>query len=455
MHPDAHLAPTKDRRRWLAMIPMLLGIVIGAVTISSATTALPSMSLDLGLSAAEAIWIIDVYPLALAVSLVVAARAGDRFGRCRMMLIGLLGFAVFSLLGGFSGNGLTLIAARALLGTSEALVIASVVATIGVQFQARERVLAYGLWTAAFGAGSAFGPLVGGFLADGPGWRWILFGATPVAGAAMILAATIVPESRTSRPPHWDLASIFLSVLALAGIVYAMQHAVTEPLPSFAAGVAGALALILFSRRQLRLADPLIDVRLFRNTQFSNAYARIIIATGTSAATVYLVSVHLQQERGTTAIEAGLVLLPHAVMIVLGGILAPLTLRALPNRVITAIALLVQAVGLAWAASDPESFLAPLLLVGLGMGIVGTLTATALFDVTTSEEAGQVGAIQEVGFALGAGLGVAVFGALAIMFMADGFTVALLCAATGAVIASLAPGVRLRRRPRSCVESAC
>lgn len=438
-NPPVPAVAEHSSRRWFAMIPMLLGVLVGAITISSAATALPSISAELHLSPVEALWIIDIYPLALAVSLVLAARAGDRFGRRNIMVMGLAGFAVFNVLGGFAPSGLVIIAARLLLGLSEAMVIASVVSTIGFHFKARERVLAYGLWTATFGAGSAFGPLVGGLLSDGLGWRWIMFGAAPIAAVALVLALWLVPESKTSVPPSWDIPSILLSVVGLAGVVYAMQHAALEPLVALVAGVTGLAALTLFVRRQLASSDPLIDVRLFTNVPFSTAYLRIISGGGTSAATVYLVSVHLQEDRGVSAIAAGITIIPHAVMIVIGGLVAPLALRVLSNSAVTGIALLIQAAGLVWLSFDPSTYLGPLLLVGFGMGFVGTLAASELFDVTTVDQAGQVGAIQEVGFALGAGLGVALLGGLAVVFVRDGFTVAMLAGALLVLLAALLP----------------
>lgn len=455
-------APTNDlslnghsQRRWLAMIPMLLGVLVGAITISSAATALPSISAELHLSPVEALWIIDIYPLVLAVTLVLAARAGDRFGRRNIMVLGLAGFALFNVLGGFAPSGLVIIAARLLLGLSEAMVIASVVSTIGFHFKARERVLAYGLWTATFGAGSAFGPLVGGLLSDGPGWRWIMFGAAPIAAVALVLALLLVPESKTSVPPSWDGVSISLSVIGLAGVVYALQHAALDPLTGIVAAVIGLTAMTFFVRRQLVSRDPLIDVRLFQNVPFAIAYLRIIASGGTSAATVYLVSVHLQDSRGTSAIAAGITIIPHAVMIVIGGLVAPLALRLLSSSAVTGLLLLVQACGLTWLGADPGSYLGPLLLVGLGMGVVGTLAASQLFDVTTSEQAGQVGAIQEVGFALGAGLGVALLGGLAVVFVQNGFMVAMLAGALLVLLAAVLPFVwRPRRRKRPVASRA-
>ena len=432
-------------RAWLAMVPMLLGVLIGALAISATTTALPAMRQDLHMTGATAIWIVDIYPLALAVTLVIAARAGDQFGRRTVMVIGLAGFALFNLIGGMTDSAPVLIAMRALLGASEAAVIASVVSTIGAAFQPGERVLAYGLWTATFGAGSAFGPVAGGILAEGPGWSWTLYGGIPLAILALILALVLVPNTRTTQAPHWDLLSIVTSILALGGLVYALQHIATEPLAAIVTGVVGGAAGVFFVRRQLSLHDPFIDVRLFRIRDFSVAYLRIIVGTGASAATVYLVSLHLQDARGETALMAGFALLPQAVMIALGGVLAPALLRWMSSNALTVVALSMQAVGLAWLSTDPPSLVVPLLFAGFGFGVIGTLTAAALFDATVPEQAGQVGAIQEVGFALGSGLGVAVLGTIAVVAGAAGFTVALITGAALLIAAALL-NLRLVRR---------
>lgn len=407
------------------MVPMLLGVLIGALAISATTTALPAMRQDLHMTDAAAIWIVDIYPLALAVTLVIAARAGDQFGRRTVMVVGLAGFALFNLIGGMTDSAIVLIAMRALLGASEAAVIASVVSTIGAVFHPGERVLAYGLWTATFGAGSAFGPVAGGILAAGPGWRWTLYGGIPLAIVALILALLLVPNTRTTWPPHWDPLSIVTSIIALGGIVYALQHVAPQPLPAIAMGVAGGVSGVVFVRRQRRLHDPFIDVRLFRIRSFSVAYLRIIASTGASAATVYLVSLHLQDARGETALMAGFALLPQAIMIALGGVLAPTLLRWMSSNALTIVALTIQAIGLVWLATDPASLMVPLLLAGFGYGVIGTLTAAALFDATEPEQAGQVGAIQEVGFALGSGLGVAVLGTIAVVSGTMGFAFAL------------------------------
>lgn len=424
------------------MIPLQLGILIGALAISSVSTALPAIRGDLALTDSGALWLVDIYSLALAATLILAARIGDTFGRKRIVLIGLTGFAVLNAVGGFADNGVVLIAIRALLGVAEAFVVAGVVATIGAHYHARERVLAYGLWTATFGAGSALGPVLGGIVTEGPGWRWLLLGSVPLAVVAGVLAVWLVPDSRSSRPASWDVLSILSSIVALGALVFALHEVLAAPIPAAAAGVVAVAILVFFIRRQRTLQDPLIDMRLFRVPGFSPAIIRILASSGVASASVVLVSLYLQDARGHSAAEAGIAILPQAVAIALGGVLAPVFLRLLNADALTVLALMVQGAGLAWLAFGPDLVALPLLLVGLGFGIGATLAATALFDVTTEDDAGQVGAIQEVGFALGGGLGIAVLGTIGSILGANGFTVALVIAAVVVVAAAVVPVAR-------------
>ncbi|WP_179297519.1 MFS transporter [Microbacterium sp. SZ1] len=429
----------RARRPWLAMIPLLLGILIGALAISSVSTALPAIRGDLTLTDSGALWLVDVYALALAATLILASRIGDTFGRKRIVLIGLAGFAALNLVGGLAQDGLLLIVVRALLGVAEAFVVAGVVATIGAHYQARQRVLAYGLWTATFGTGSALGPVLGGIVTEGPGWRWLLLGSVPLAVLAGILAIWLVPDSRSSRPASWDVLSILSSIVALGALVFALHEALAAPIAAAVAAVVAVATLVYFIRRQRALREPLIDMRLFSVPGFSPAIVRIVASSGVAAASVLLVSLHLQDLRAHTAAEAGIAILPQAVAIALGGVVAPLFLRWLTSPTLTVLALLVQGAGLAWLAFDPDIVAIPLVLVGAGFGVAATLAATTLFDVTTEDDAGQVGAIQEVSFSLGGGLGIAVLGTIATIVGTAGFAVALVVAAVAVVAAALLP----------------
>ncbi|WP_186307588.1 MFS transporter [Microbacterium sp. 1.5R] len=427
------------RHPWLAMVPLLLGILIGALAISSVSTALPAIRGDLTLSDSGALWLVDVYALSLAATLILASRIGDTFGRKRIVLLGLAGFAALNLVGGLAQDGLLLIVVRALLGVAEAFVVAGVVATIGAHYQARQRVLAYGLWTATFGTGSALGPVLGGIVTEGPGWRWLLLGSVPLAVLAGILAIWLVPDSRSSRPASWDVLSILSSIVALGALVFALHEALAAPVAAAVAAVVAIATLVYFIRRQRALSEPLIDMRLFTVPGFSPAIVRIVASSGVAAASVLLVSLHLQDVRAHSAAEAGIAILPQAVAIALGGVVAPLFLRWLTSPTLTVLALVVQGVGLAWLAFDPEVVAIPLALVGAGFGVAATLAATTLFDVTTEDDAGQVGAIQEVSFSLGGGLGIAVLGTIATIVGRGGFAVSLVVATAAVVTAALLP----------------
>ena len=439
-HVPVVSAPVRPARHpWLAMVPLLLGILIGALAISSVSTALPAIRGDLTLSDSGALWLVDVYALSLAATLILASRIGDTFGRKRIVLLGLAGFAALNLVGGLAQDGLLLIVVRALLGVAEAFVVAGVVATIGAHYQARQRVLAYGLWTATFGTGSALGPVLGGIVTEGPGWRWLLLGSVPLAVVAGILAIWLVPDSRSSRPASWDVLSILSSIVALGALVFALHEALAAPIAAAVAAVVAIATLVYFIRRQRALREPLIDMRLFSVAGFSPAIVRIVASSGVAAASVLLVSLHLQDLRAHTAAEAGIAILPQAVAIAVGGVVAPLFLRWLTSPTLTVLALVVQGVGLAWLAFDPDVVAIPLVLVGAGFGVAATLAATTLFDVTTEDDAGQVGAIQEVSFSLGGGLGIAVLGTIATIVGGGGFAVALVVAAVAVVAAAVLP----------------
>jgi len=444
-HVHSASTTTPSSRRWLALVPMLLGVLIGSLSLSSIITALPALLSELRLDPGVGVWIIDIYPLTLGVTLVLAARAGDHWGRRRIMVLGLGGFAVFNLVAGLQSAGPGLIALRMLLGISEAMVISSVVSTIGTQFHARERVLAYGFWTAAFGAGSAFGPLLGGVLTEGPGWRWIFLGCVPLSVIAVLAALRFVPEGRAPVPPHWDPLSIATSVLAIGGIVYALQHALAEPMPAAVLAAAGLAAGYLFVRRQKALDNPLIDVGIFRIREFSIAYSHILVITGTTAATLYLVGQQVQDEQGLSPAGAGLVMLPLAALTGIVGATAPLALRRVGRKTITTLALAVALLGQLWLASGLPGIPVALGLIGAGFGAVGTLAAAALFDYTTPAQAGQVGAVQEVSFALGNGIGVAVFGTIALAAGQDGYRFAMLAAGAALAVAVVAYPVQAVR----------
>lgn len=419
-------------RRWLLLIPLLTGILGASLALSMINIALPRIATELSVSAQARAWIVDVYPLTLAVAMVGAFRAGDRYGRKRVLLLGTGALAALNAVAASATSAAVLVLCRGLLGVASAMILAGVVGTIGSLFTGRDLAFANGMWVTVIGVGNALGPVVGGLLTEGPGWRWVFLGLVPLAVLTITLAGWLVPESVGKAPAGWEIPSLLWSVTALGGIVYGLQETTVTPLRGWLFAAGGAVAAIVFVRRQLRLREPLLQVRLFRRAGFASAFARIVVSAATASACLYLVSLQLQHAQGRTPIEAGFALAPQAVATAVGGLVAPLSLNWLRSRTSTSIALLVQAAGLIAIPLSHTVF--PVALVGFGYGAIGTLATTALFEAATAEHAGEAGATQEVGFAIGAGGGVAVFSTIANLGGGTGFTAALLAAGAATLL---------------------
>ncbi|MEW1987662.1 MFS transporter [Brevibacterium casei] len=450
MTPRLPTGPTESAPGlWPTMLPLLMGILCGALGVSMINTALPVIAEDLALAASMRAWIVDVYPLATAVTIVVAARCGDRFGRRRMFVLGTIGYAAAAVLAALSPWPVALIGSRTLMGISGAFVIASVVSTIGALFTGRRLAVANGLWMAVFGLGNSLGPVLGGVLTELWGWRSVLVSSAPLALAAAGLAAACLVETRSEARVRFDALSIVTSSAGVGAVVAGIKLSAADPLPGVLWLAAGLGALVVFVIRQRRLESPLIAVDLFAHRRFSSAALQLFMSAATAAASIYLLSIHLQSELDRSPAAAGMALVPQAVATVAGGLLAPWVALRIGRPAAIVTALVLQALGLAALGITPTASLLPLVLVGLGFGFIGTLATTTLLDSSPRSSAGQVGAIQEIAFALGSGAGVAVFATIALVGDPHGFALALTAAAlltAGSGLLTITP--RAGRAPR-------
>lgn len=434
--------PEMRKSRWLVLVPLLLGVLGGGLATSMINTALPRIAADLSVSAGSQAWIVDVYPLALAVSLVPAVRLGDRYGRRRMLLSGLLVTALLNIVAGHSPDGNALIACRAVLGVAGALVLASVVSTVGQTFRGHDLAVANGAWITVVGVGGAIGPAAGGILTQAEGWRWVFRCLSLLAVLAAVSAWWLMPESPAQRlRARWDWVGVALSVVTVGGLVYGIQHLVPDPFAGALFLAAGAAAAAWFVRRQHRTADPLIDISLLRRTGFAKSATQILVSAATAAACLYLVSLHLQHTLGRTPLDAGIALAPQAAGTAAGGVLAPLSLRWVSAATAVRAALVIQAAGLLVLAWSGTAVFAPIAFVGLGYGAVGTLATTALFEAAAPSQSAQAGAIQEIAFAFGSGAGIAFFSAITGIGPRYGF---LLAVATAALLTVVSAGIPTR-----------
>lgn len=396
------------------MSVLMTAIFLGALDGTMVNTALPAMGKDLLPSAAEVLWMVDGYSLAIAASLVSCATAGDRWGRKPVFLAGLALFAGVCAVAGTTSHPVVLVCARIVQGVAAAMIVSSVVATIRVIFtDQRARTLAYGLWTAALSVGLAAGPVLGGVLVQDAGWRWAFLVNVPVALAAVVLGGLWVQNSRAAAASYGGALSLILSVAGLGAVVYALQNATDFSPVAAACGITGAGCLAWFTRRQLRAAVPLLELRLFRSRPFTLAAVSILVSYGSYAGLLFLLSQRLQLADGATPLRAGLTIVPFAAAIAAGGLLSPWWARLSGRPAAVMTGMLLQAAALAWLALVPGWLTPALIAMGLGTGVVATLAADLLMSSAPAAKAGQAGAIQETAFALGSGVGVAVLGTIA------------------------------------------
>lgn len=417
-------APRVGARGWAALIVLMLPVLLVSVDNTVLSFALPEISIALAPSGAEQLWIIDVYPLVLAGLLVTMGTLGDRFGRRRMLLIGASGFAAVSVLAAFAPTAGLLIAARALLGFFGAMLMPSTLSLLRSIFVNRDqRRLAIAVWASAFSAGSALGPIVGGFLLEHFSWGSVFLIAVPVLIPLLIAAPILVPESRDPNPGRIDLVSIALSMAAMIPVVYAIKSFAVDGPTAVAGGWAllGVVMGVLFVRRQLRAEIPMLDMALFRRGTFSGAILVNLLSVVALVGFLYFVSQHLQLVLGLSPMMAGLALVPGmAVMIVAGLGVVPVSRRVAPHLVVP-IGLAFSVAGyLIVAFTTHEHGVAPLILafvvLGIGIGAAETISNELILSSAPAEKAGAASAVSETAYELGAVLGTAVLGGIITAF---------------------------------------
>ncbi|KAB1864492.1 MFS transporter [Microbacterium algeriense] len=417
-------APRVGVRGWMALVVLMLPVLLVSVDNTVLSFALPEISIALAPTGAEQLWIIDVYPLVLAGLLVTMGTLGDRFGRRKLLLIGATGFAAVSALAAFAPTAGLLIAARALLGFFGAMLMPSTLSLLRSIFQNRDqRRMAIAVWASAFSAGSALGPIVGGFLLEHFAWGSVFLIAVPVLIPLLVAAPLLVPESRDPNPGRIDLLSILLSMATMIPVVYAIKSLAVDG-PSLTAAAWALLGFgmgYLFVRRQLRAATPMLDMALFTRGSFSGAILVNLLSVVALVGFLYFVSQHLQLVLGLSPMVAGLALVPGMVaMIVAGLTVVPVSRRVPPHIVIPAALAFSVAGYLIVAFTTHEHGVLPLVIafvvLGIGIGAAETISNELILSSAPAAKAGAASAVSETAYELGAVLGTAVLGGIITAF---------------------------------------
>ncbi|GAB2694185.1 MFS transporter [Kitasatospora kifunensis] len=417
----AHSTAGPDPRRWSGLAVLVLGVLLVVVDATVLVLAIPSITESLAPSSTALLWIGDSYSFVLAGLLVSMGALSDRIGRKRLLLIGAAAFGAASLLAAYAPSPGWLIAARALLGVAGATIMPSTLSLIRALFpDARERARAIGIWGAAATAGAAAGPLVGGVLLEHFWWGSVFLLNLPIIALLLVLGGWLLPESKDPKPGRWDVLSVLCSMTGLIALVYAITEAAAHGVAHWqvpVAAVLGVLGLWLFVRRQLRLANPLLDVRLFADRRFTAAVLGALIAVFGLAGVVFFMSQYLQLVREFSPLKAGLAELPAFIGAAVASVLTARLTRAAGARAALAggMAVLGLSLGALGLLQQDTSYLllaVVFLAVGAAEGLVYTLSADLVLTAAPPAKAGAASAVSETAYELGTALGIALFGSV-------------------------------------------
>jgi EmrB/QacA subfamily drug resistance transporter len=445
-----------DRSRWVTLAVVSAGTAMLLLDVTVVNVALPAIAEDLDASFAEAQWAIDAYALMLAATLLTAGALADRLGRRAVYAGGLVFFALTSAACGLAQSGLALDLSRGLQGVGAAGMFAASLALLAHEFQGPERPFALGVWGAITGAALAIGPLVGGALVDGPGWRWIFLVNLPIGAVLTWLTLRRLPESRETRPRALDPAGLVTFGGACFMATFALIRGNEEGWgsPPILGGLLGAAALLAaFVLIERSVASPMLAPALFRIPAFTGT-ALVAFAQSVALYPLFLfLAIYFQTYLGYTALETGLRLLPITlVLFVVAPIAGRFTARV-PLRVPLVAGLLLIASGLLlMTALDPgdewTALLPGFVVGGLAIGVISPALAAAMVGVLSVERSGLASGVNNTFRQLGIAVGIAAFGAIfahdaddditpadAVAGLDTIFLVAALCALAGAVVA--------------------
>jgi EmrB/QacA subfamily drug resistance transporter len=415
-------------RRWQALIVLAFSLLVISVGNTILNVALPTIQEELDASSSELQWIVDGYLLVYAGLLLAAGTLGDRFGRRRALMIGLVIFALGSVFAAISHGSSALIASRALMGVGAAGIMPTTLSILTNIFPASERPKAIAIWSAVAGMGVAIGPIAGGWLIEQLDWRWIFLFNLPAIAACLLGAAALVPDSRDPAKPRLDVVGALLSIAGLTalvwGLIEAPERGWTEP--AILAALAGGVAILaVFAAWERRVEEPMLEIGVFRNARFSAASASITFVYFALMGVMYFLTTYLQSVLGFSALEAGERMLPIAVGMVLTAKTAVALTKRIGTKLVVATGLGDVGVALHMVSGfDVDTGDGPLCLalglLGAGIGLAMAPATESIMGSLPRAKAGIGSAMNDVVREVGGTLGVAVLGSILASAYASG-----------------------------------
>ncbi|MFF2518088.1 MFS transporter [Streptomyces sp. NPDC058086] len=424
-HPIQPLDPVQPvlsvRGRWTVLAVCCLSMFLVGLDTTIVNVGLPAIGHGLGIGTRSLEWTVDAYTLVLASLLISSGALADRFGRRRVFQVGLVVFGAASLVCAIAPSVGVLIAARAVQGIGASMLSPVALAiVVNAMPDPRERAQAIGVWASVFGLSMAAGPVTGGALIAGCGWRSVFWINAPVIVGALVLSALFVPESRAPRAQRLDLPGQALLTVVIGvsvGVLIEGPRIGWASLPALVAYAIVAVAAVGFVSVESRRSEPLMDLRLYRHPVFSSAVLGAVAVFVALNVTLLLNTLYLQHTRGWTPLAAGVATLPMAVG---ATVCAPLSGRLVgrigPRLPLVLAGGFITAGGLCLVGLDQHTsvllLLSAYLLIGVGFGFANAPITNTAVSGLPSTCAGVAGAITSTARQLGSALGIAIAGGL-------------------------------------------
>ena len=410
------------KRRWVALGFLAVSLLVIALDNTVLNLALPTISNDLGATGTGLQWIVDAYVLVFAGLLLTMGSIGDRFGRKRMLQVGLVVFGVFSLGAALSNSTGMLIAMRAMMGIGSAAIMPSTLSILTSTFRdSRERAQAIAFWSATFALGTGIGPLIGGWLLTHFHWSSVFYINLPVVAVGLVGGYFFIQESKAAVPRRVDAVGCALSIAGLFALVYAIIQAgidgwtATHVLYSFAAAV---VLLTAFTLWEARTKEPLLPIGFFKNMSFAGANLALTLVAFALFGSFFFLSQYLQSVHGYSALQAGVRLLPMAGAAFVGAVLSARIAQHVGTKVTVAAGIFIAAAGLFYfsriAAVDTSygSIALGMCITAFGIGSTMSPATNSVMGSVPVDEAGVGSAMNDTNRQIGGALGVAILGTL-------------------------------------------
>ena len=413
--PDGH-----PRRKQILLV-LCLSLLAGVIDNTVLNTALPTLARVMHAGTSSLQWIVDAYTLCFAALLIPAGALGDRYGR-RFSLIGGLGvFALGSLAAAFAPNASVLIVDRIVMGFGAAFVMPATLSILNAVFPPRERAQAIAAWSAVAGVGVIIGPTLGGFLLAHFWWGSVFLVNVPIVVVALAGVLWVVPETAEPGRRSLDVVGTLLVGGALVAVVDAVIEAPTRGwtgLGTLAEAAGGLVALAIFVWWELRVDQPLIDLRIFSSRAFSAASGSITVTFFALFGSLFVFTQYLQLVHGYSPLSAGVRALPFAFATGAVSPLSPVLARRLGNRAVISAGLALMGLGLldlstAQVGTGYPALALAVAIMGAGMGLVMAPASSTIMTTVPAHQASAGSAVNDTIREVGGTLGVAVVGSLA------------------------------------------